>query len=293
MKVYRDKRIISLFLFPAMLLIVVFIYYPLVQSVINSLYKWSSFSPTKDWVGMANYTRMFTDPIMYQAIWNNTLYAIISIICQTGLGLVFAACLEEKFMRKYQNFFRTVLFLPSVISMSVIGLMWQLIYNPNFGLVNAVIKMLGYEGFNHAWLGSASTALLACIFVSQWQYTGYIMLLDIVAIQKVPQELFESATIDGANRAQIFFKITIPQIKEGILVSTIITIIGAYKVFTEVYVMTVGGPGRASEVLVTMMYRNGFRNDEMGYASAFAIFVFLITFILTVLQLTVSRSGKD
>ncbi len=293
MKVYRDKRIISLFLFPAMLLIVVFIYYPLVQSVINSLYKWSSFSPTKDWVGFANYTRMFTDPIMYQAIWNNTLYAIISIICQTGLGLVLAACLEEKFMRKYQNFFRTVLFLPSVISMSVIGLMWQLIYSPNFGLVNAIIQLLGYEGFNHAWLGSATTALFACIFVSQWQYTGYIMLLDIVAIQKVPQELFESATIDGANRAQIFFKITIPQIKEGILVSTIITIIGAYKVFTEVYVMTVGGPGRASEVLVTMMYRNGFRNDEMGYASAFAIFVFLITFILTVLQLTVSRSGKE
>ena len=119
------------------------------------------------------------------------------------------------------------------------------------------------------------------------------MLLYLVAMQKIPAELYESARIDGAGPTRCFFSITIPQIKEMIVVCTVITIIGSFKLFDEIYVMTAGGPGRSTEVLATAMYRSGFRNDEMGYAAAFAVVLFLITFIFTLIQLKVSRTSEE
>ncbi len=283
MNIYKNKRLAFLYLLPAVAFVVVFIYFPVVLNIFYSFFRWSAFSD-KVYIGIENYKRLFKDPIFYLALRNNTLYAIISIIFQVGLGLVLAAILEEKFVRKFQPFFRTVYFMPSVISLTVVGLLWQLIYNPNIGIVNAGLKAIGLERFAYDWLGSGKTAIYAIIAVSQWQYTGYIMLLFLIAIQEIPPDLYEAAMIDGANRIQVFFNVTVPQVKEMILVCTTITIIGAFKVFDEVYVMTAGGPGRASEVLATYMYRSAFRNDEMGYAAAIAFIIFVITFILSFLQ---------
>lgn len=293
MGLYKNKKIIILYLFPAMVLILLFIYYPIFQNFAYSLFRWSAFSPKKVFVGLANYKRLIHDPIFTIAIKNNTLYALISVICQCGIGLILAAILEEKFVRRFQPLFRTIYFLPAVISMTVIGLLWQLVYNPNIGIVNALLNALGLSKFNHVWLGESQTAIYAVIFVSQWQYVGYIMLLYLVAIQKIPQELYESAMIDGANRVRCFFHITIPQIKEMILVTTVITVIGSFKLFDEIYVMTAGGPGRSTEVLASYMYRAAFRNDEMGYAAAFATVIFIVTFLLTLVQLKLSRTGED
>ena len=236
---------------------------------------------------------MLADPVFYVALKNNALYAVVSIIFQVGAGMILAALLEEKIMRRYQKFFRTVYFMPSVISITVVGLLFQLVYNPNIGLLNSFLKAAGLEALAHDWLGQSETAMFAIIATSQWQYIGYIMLLFLVAIQKIPEELYESAMIDGANTIEKFIYVTIPQIKETILVTTIITIIGAFKVFDEVYVMTAGGPGRSTEVLASYMYRAGFRNDEMGYAATIATVIFLITFIVTLIQLKVSKEKND
>lgn len=285
MNLYQNRKLAFLYLFPAVTLIAVFIYFPVVLNMFYSMFRWSAFSIEKVYVGFENYKRLFNDPIFFRAVKNNLIYAIVSIVFQVGLGLVLAAILEEKFIRKYQGFFRSIYFMPSVISLTVVGLLWQMVYNPNIGILNALLKGIGLEKFALDWLGSSQTAIYAVVAVSQWQYTGYIMLLFLVAIQKIPSELYEAAMIDGANRVQTFFNVTVPQVKEMILVCCVVTIIGAFKVFDEVYVMTAGGPDRSSEVLATYMYRSAFRNDEMGYAAAIAFVIFIITFILSFLQM--------
>jgi raffinose/stachyose/melibiose transport system permease protein len=244
-------------------------------------------------VGLEYYLKLFKDPIFYTALKNNSLFAIISIIFQVGGGLVIAAVLEDKLIRRWQPVFRTIFFIPSVISIAVVGLLWQLLYNPDIGLINEGLRAIGQSELARAWLGDSNTAIYAIVAMSQWQYTGYIVMLFLIAMHKVPGEYYEASLIDGANRIQKFFHITIPQIKEMILVGSMITVIGAFKVFDEVYIMTFGGPGRSTEVLGTMLYRAAFRNDEMGYASAIATAIFLITLGLSLLQLRLVKSGQE
>lgn len=289
MKLYNNKKLAFLFLLPALIFLIVFVYYPIIESFILSLYKWKTFSPGKEFVGFEYYRRLFHDPVFWTALKNNALYAVISIIIQVGLGLIFAAILEEKFFRRFQPFFRAVYFMPSVISITVIGLMFQLIYHPSIGLLNQGLRAIGLDSLCHAWLGEKDTAIYAIISVSQWQSIGYIMLLFLVAIQKIPVQLYEAADMEGASAVQKFYYITLPQVKETLVMSIIITLIGGFKVFDEVYVMTAGGPGRSTEVLASYLYRSGFRNDEMGLASATATIIFLITFTMTLIQLLVAQ----
>ena len=281
----HSKITIFLYTFPALALVFGFIYLPIIQNFIFSLYRWNAFSIEKVFVGFNYYVRLFNDKTFYITLRNNSLYASISLIFQVGFGLVVASVLEEKFVRKLQPFFRTVFFIPSIISLTVVGLLWVFIYDPYIGILNAALKALGLGRFAYAWLGNPKTAIYAVIAVSQWQYIGYVVMLFLVAIQKIPPELYEAAMIDGANRVQTFFYITIPRVKAMILLTSMITIIGAFKVFDEVYVMTFGGPGRSTEVLATYLYRSAFRNDEMGLAAALGCVIFVVTFILSVFQI--------
>lgn len=293
MKLYSNKKVIVCFLAPALIMLGVFIYYPLIQAVIGSLYQWNAYLPDRTWVGLGNYLEIFKNPNLFLAIRNNILYAIISVVCQVFLAMVLAACIEEAFMRKFQKFFRSVLFLPSLISMAIIALLWKQLFNPNIGLINAFIHLLGFEDLTPLWLGDSKLAIFCCIFMSQWQYTGYCMMLDLVGIQKIPQELYESAELDGASPIQKFFKVTLPLAKESMLVTSIITIIGSFKVFTEIQVMTGGGPGHASEVLATLMYKEAFKMNSLGTANAYAFVIFIVTLVLSIIQIRLSNSGKD
>ncbi|RNB87167.1 sugar ABC transporter permease [Brevibacillus fluminis] len=293
MNAYRNQKVALLYVLPAAALVLVFIFIPILLNFYYSLYRWSGFSDTHVFVGLDYYVRLAKDPVFYTALGNNVLYAIISLVFQVGGGLVLAAILEEKLVRRMQPFFRTVFFLPSVISIAVVGLMWQFIYNPDVGLVNGALRGVGLADWVHAWLGDSQTAIYAVIAVSQWQYTGYIMLLFLLAMHKIPVELYEQASIDGAGGWRRFWHITVPQVKEMLLVTATITVIGAFKVFDEVYIMTAGGPGRSTEVLGTMLYRAAFRNDEMGYATTIATVVFLITFILSYVQIKLSKTGQE
>lgn len=293
MKAYKNKKTIILYLAPVIVGMAVFVYYPLIMTIINSFFKWASYSAAKEWAGLANYAEVFTGDNIWTIFKNNILYAVFSVIFQVGAAMVLAACLEEMFMRRFQKFFRTVMFLPSLISMAVIGLLWKCIFNPNTGLLNTMLHGIGLTELTPMWLGDADLAIFCCIFVSQWQYVGYCMLLDLIGIQKIPGEINEAALIDGAGSLKRFFYITLPMGKESMLVTAIITVIGSFKIFTEIQVMTGGGPGRATEVLATAMYRNAFVNDEMGVAGAYAVIIFVITLVLSVLQLRISHSGEE
>ncbi|QNH40737.1 carbohydrate ABC transporter permease [Bacillus sp. PAMC26543] len=290
--VNQNRIIPYLFLLPA-LVFLLFVYIPIFENVFLSLFQWSSFSPEKTFIGLKNYVELFRDPVFYQALTNNVLYAVISIVCQVFGGLILAAVLEDKLVRKWSPFFRTVFFLPVVISMTVIALLFDFIYNPETGLLNQLLQAIGLDQLTRAWLGEDSTAMLSVIFVSQWQSVGYIAMLYIVSIQKIPDELYEAARLDGAGKIQQFFHVTIPQTKEMSFVAVVMTLTGAFTVFNEPYILTGGGPGNASEVLSTFLYKSAFTKDMMGYASAIATIVLLITLALSLMQMKFFKTGKE
>ncbi|CAF1724720.1 L-arabinose transport system permease protein AraP [Bacillus subtilis] len=290
--VNQNKIIPYLFLVPA-LVFLLFVYIPIFENVFLSLFQWSSFSPEKTFIGLKNYVELFHDPVFYQALTNNVLYAVISIVCQVFGGLILAAVLEDKLVRKWSPFFRTVFFLPVVISMTVIALLFDFIYNPETGLLNQLLQAIGLDQLTRAWLGDDSTAMLSVIFVSQWQSVGYIAMLYIVSIQKIPDELYEAARLDGADKIQQFFHITVPQTKEMSFVAVVMTLTGAFTVFNEPYILTGGGPGNASEVLSTFLYKSAFTKDMMGYASAIATVVLIITLALSLMQMKFFKTGKE
>ncbi len=282
---YQNRKYLLVFLLPAVALVAVLVFFPVILNIYYSMFKWTAYSTTMDFVGIKYYQKLFTDPKILLAIRNNVMYAIVSLIFQTGLGLVIAHLFITFANTKYASITRVVIFVPAVISLTAIGMLWVIAYNPSLGFVNAFLEAVGLGALAHDWLGDAKTAMMSIIMVSQWQYIGEMVMLYTVGLQAVPLDVYESAKIDGASNIQTFFNVTIPMIKSTILMNTTITIIGAFMVFDEVYVMTSGGPGGATETLATLMYETGFRKDNMGYASAIGVLLFIITFIFSFIQL--------
>lgn len=279
-----------LFLFPSLLLLVSFVYAPAVENMIYSLFSWSSVRTESRFVGLENYRELFSSAIFWRALFNNVLYAIISILFQVFFALVIAAVLVAGvFGPLLRNFFRTAFFLPSILPVTVVGLLWQLIYQPTIGLIDQILFATGLQSLSHVWLGEEATVMISVILVSQWQWTGYMIVLFMVAIQAIPNDLYEALRMEGASRVQQFFHITMPGVRESTLILAIITIFGSFKVFDIVWVMTAGGPNNASEVLGTHMYRSAFRNDVSGYAAAVATVIFFITLAVGIVQIRLQR----
>ena len=278
------------FVLPSLVLLAVFVYGPAFENVIFSLYSWNSIDPDWDFVGLQNYRQLFANPIFWTSLANNTLYAVISVIVQVFFAMSIAAVLSAGIFRPGLNtFFRTSLFLPAILPITVIGLLWQLIYQPSIGLIDQFLFATGLDNLSRVWLGEEQTAIYAVILVSQWQWTGYMVALFMVAITAIPNDLYEALEMEGATRLQQFRHITLPGIRESTLIFTVITIFGAFKVFDIVWVMTAGGPNRASEVLGTHMYRSAFRDDVVGYSSAVATVIFVITICVGMVQLNFQR----
>lgn len=291
---HNSRKILPyIYLLPAVAMIAVFVYYPVIDNVYNSFFDWSVFTVERDFVGLRWYKELFQDDIFWICLKNNTLYALVSLVGQVFFGLVVASVLESKTFRRRSGFFRTVYFLPSVMSFIVVGLLWYLIYNPIVGPFNKVLALLGFDTATLDVLGDSRFSIYGVMFASQWMYFGYMAMLLIVGLQKIPQELYEAAQIDGANAVDSFFHITIPNLKEMILVDCIICVVGSFRLFDEVYIMTSGGPGNSSEVLSTYLYRTAFHGNQMGYASAIAIALFVITFTLAIIQMKISGTGKE
>jgi raffinose/stachyose/melibiose transport system permease protein len=275
---------------PAVLLLAVFVYYPVVENLRLSLYRWSPFTP-ETFIGIENYQRMAADPVFWGALFNNIAYAVVSVVCQVLGGLVLAGVLAELVRGRLKGILRTVYFIPAVLSLTVVGLLFTFVYNPQIGLVNGFLGFVGLDAWKHSWLGESATAIWSIIAMSQWQSIGYVAVLFIVAMQRIPRELYEAAYIDGASRIQVFRKITVPLVREMTLLATIITISGAFLVLNEVWVMTAGGPNNSSHTLASWLYKSAFFNDQMGYAAAIAVVIFLITMTAAIVQLFLNR-GK-
>jgi len=288
------KRTPYLYMLPGLLMVLVFVYIPVIANCVYSFFRLSSYSQGMTFVGFDNYVRFFRNETFWIMIRNNSLYCIISLIVQVGFGTVIALLLESKLVKtRARNIFRNIYYIPALISLTAVGLMFTFVYEPNLGLLNSALKALGLSSMTQSWLGDSKLAIYCIIAMSQWQFTGYITLLMVVAFQNVSEDYIEAAIVDGAGPVRRAISILIPLAKEQLLVCIIITIIGAFKLFTEVYSTTAGGPGNSSQVLGLFLYQNAFLHDDLGMAAVTGVFIFVITMAISIVQIRVSRSGEQ
>lgn len=281
-----------LWVVPGLLLVGVFVYFPLIQNIWLSFFNWSVFQPTPVFVGISNYLTAAGDPVFWRSLFNNIAYAVVSLVFQVGGALVLAALVEEFAGRRGRSILRAIYFIPSAVSITVAALLFYFIYQPQTGLLNELLRVVGLGGWAHTWLGQGSTAIWAIIAMSQWQSFGYTTLLYSVAIQRIPRDLFDAADLDGVGPIGRIFRITVPLVREMSTLLIIVTISGAFQVFNEVMVMTAGGPDNSSQVLGTWLYNAGFINNKFGYAAAIATVVFVLTLGIAMLQLYVGRRRR-
>ena len=277
---------------PAVVLLLVFVYYPVVENVRLSFFSWDAFNPDPQFVGLQNYQDAAADPVFWRALFNNTAYAVVSLVFQVALAMVLAAVLEEFVGQRLRGPLRTIYFIPAAMSITVVGILFSFLYNPQFGLLNRALSAVGLQSLARPWLGQESTSIWSIIAMSQWQSIGYSAVLFVVAMQRVPREYYEAARVDGAGRIRSFFTITVPMVREMTTLLVILTISGAFLVFNEVMVMTSGGPNNSSQVLGTWLYHQAFFEDNMGYASTVATVIFVITFAIAAVQITVTRRRR-
>ena len=276
----------------AVILVGWFVYYPIVDNFIVSTTDEDIFTGEVTQVGLANYQRLLDDPVVWVALWNNFLYAAISIVFQVFGAFLLAAMIEGLDSERLRRFWRAVYFVPSAISITITGLLFYFIYQPDIGLLDGVLKASGLTSLMRPWLGDEGTAIYAIIAMSQWQGFGYSTLLFAVAIQKIPRELYDAAIIDGAGPLRRLWNVTFPLTREMTGLMTIITVTGAFQVFNEVMVMTAGGPNNSSQVLGTWLYQQGFVQDNFGYGAAIATVVFVVTMLAGAAQLWYTRRRR-
>lgn len=281
-----------LYMIPGCAMVLLFVYIPVIANCVYSFFRLSSYSSGMKFVGLDNYVRFFRNETFGIMIKNNVLYCVISLIVQVGFGTVVALLLESKLAGRFRDLYRNIYYIPALISLTAVGLMFTFVYEPNLGLMNSAMKALGFSDWTQSWLGDSKIAIFCIIAMSQWQFTGYITLLMVVAFQNVPNDYIEAATVDGAGPIRRAISVILPLAKEQLLVCSIITIIGAFKLFTEVYSTTAGGPGNSTQVLGLYLYQNAFLHDDLGMAAVTGVFIFVITMVLSIIQLKVTKSGE-
>jgi ABC-type sugar transport system permease subunit len=291
----RRRPIGYLFVAPIVLFFVVFVGYPFLRSFYLSLTSWSGLGSPR-FVGLRNFQVMVDDPVFWKALGNTFLFTGVTTVLQTALPLLLAVLLNRGW--RAGVLFRTLVFIPAVISLVVTGVLWQLIYEPNFGSLNQVLRSVGLDKLAHPWLADPHTVLPALMVVSLWQSLGLFTLIYLAGLQGINPALYEAASIDGASGRQQFFHITVPMLRTVTGVVIILNLINGFKTFDVIYVMTGGGPNRASEVLGTYLYGLAFGSTAgavpaLGYATAISMVIFVLCLAATLIQLRISRRAAD
>jgi raffinose/stachyose/melibiose transport system permease protein len=268
---------IVLFLLPAVALFVLFVLFPVVQAAHYSLYKWNGLLPLDDFVGLKNYATAVGSDIFRTAIFNNTLIIVLSLTIQVPFSLFLAILLNRRF--RGRGVFRVIFFLPYVLSEAVTGVVFTLLLQPG-ALVDSSLQGAGLGGLIQDWLGDPGFVMITLFIIISWKYFGFHMILLLAGLKGIPHEIEEAAMIDGAGRWQIFRYITLPLIGPTLRVSIFLSMIGSLQLFDMVWVMTAGGPLNSSNTMAIAMFKAGFKNDQIGYGSAFAVILFLFGLVL-------------
>jgi multiple sugar transport system permease protein len=289
-----SARAAYFFLAPALLMITVFFFFPVLAALFMSftdfdIYGLSDFKNVR-FIWFDNYKTLFGDPLFWTALRNTFYFVFIGGPLSLGVSLGAAMLLNSKLV-KLKSFFRLIYFTPVVATLVSVAVVWRYIYHPRFGLLNYILDLVGIGSVD--WLGDPTWAMPAIIFLAVWKNFGYNMIIFLAGLQNIPEELYEAARIDGAGAFHQFISVTLPMLAPTTLFVGIITMIGYFQLFAEPYVMTQGGPVNSTLSIVLYMYEEGFRWWNMGYSASLAFVLFAIIFIGTLLQIKFQRSGYE
>lgn len=268
------------FTYPAMILFFIFYCIPIITSFIMSFTNWNiRRMDSPEFVGLKNFSRLFGDKYFLLAMKNTVLFAVATTIGIVILGLLLALLLNSAV--KGKSFFRTVFYLPAVLSLIVIGIMFKAVFKLDGGILNQILSAIGLSGMTHDWLGDGTTAMWCIVFVQIWKWSGFAMAIYLAGLQGIPDDYYEAARIDGANVWRRFRDVTLPLLTPAFTVVITMNTIGGFKVFEQVYVMTNGGPGNATQVLNTYIYKE-FSKGSLGRSSAMSLLLFLVIAVIAV-----------
>lgn len=269
---------------PALSFLIVFTLYPMADAIITSFYNWN-LTGRKKYIGIYNYQKLFGDSEIYDTIFRTLQYTAIILPVTLIFGFILALLLKRA--SKMNILFRTMIFSPRVSSMVAISIVWLFIYNPQYGLLNSFLRLLGVSPIR--WLNEPSTALSSLSAIAIWRMLGYSTVVYLGGIQNISEDILEASNIDGANALQTIWHITIPLVSPTTFMLLILNSIEILKMFTTINVMTNGGPAKATQNLVVMLYEYAFRRYQIGYASAIAVVLFLLILFVNLIQLTFER----
>jgi multiple sugar transport system permease protein len=270
---------------PVVLGILIFQIYPLFFSLYASFTDWNLSSAPR-WIGVQNFVDLFTtDRFFLKALSNTVIYAIGTVIPTTVIALVFAVLLNREIRGRFV--YRAIYFVPVVVPLVSIAILWQWIYEPNFGILNFLLKMVGIHG--PQWLGSSQWALPALIIAAIWRGLGYDIVLFLAGLQSISRDYYEASAIDGANPVQNFFAITLPLLSPTTFLVLVLGVIDSFQVFTMPFIMTKGGPANATISMVLLLYNDAFQYQRMGLASAIAYCLFIIVLALTLANFSLQK----
>ncbi len=273
--IFKNKRTIILGLLPALLIFCVIVVMPILRSFYYGFFQWNGLGEPI-YIGFENFVDILTDKVFWSAFQNNLYIVVASVFGQIPIGLVIAIVLNKKL--KSSSFFRTIFFLPMILSTVVVGLLWSTILNAQVGILNQFLKLIGLERLGQDWLGNPKIAMYTISVVIIWQFIGFYMIIFLAALQNIPTEIIEAADIDGAGELNKLIRITIPMIWDSIMAAVVLCIAGSMRTFDLVFVMTKGGPAHATELMATYMYNKTFEVYKYGYGSAVSLVIFVISF---------------
>ncbi|WP_432662211.1 sugar ABC transporter permease [Wukongibacter baidiensis] len=275
------------FLSPILIIFCIFMIYPIIDSLFLSFkeFKYGEYN----FVGLRNYIMLFKDEIFIKSLKNTFTYLIIQVPIMIMLALIFAVVLNQQFL-KFKGFFRISIFMPAITGLVAYALIFKLLLNSDYGLINHFLKALGFHGVD--WLSRPLSAKASIMIAITWRWTGYNMVIMIAGLQRIPYEIYEACDIDGANRFQTFMKITLPLMKPIILFCAITSTIGTLQLFDEAYILTNGGPDNATTTVAHYLYNQGFRYLKFGYAAAMSYILVGIIAILSLIQFKIAGSDS-
>jgi len=279
----KQTLLITILVAPAVILFTYLVVFPVFQAAFFSFFKWNGLGPLSQdkFRGLDNFVNLFQDPVFINAIRNNIIVVALSLVIEIPLALYVAFLINNK---KFKGavFFRTFFFLPYVLSEVITGLLWQFIYNPQYGFIKALYTAFAPDSPVPAFLADPKTVLGAIMVALVWKYFGFHMSILIAGLQDIPEDVREAAKVDGASEMQTTWKIVIPMLKPTLFISVFFSIVGSLQVFDVVWAMSRGGPVNASETMVTYLYTYGMKRMNIGYGSAVAIVIFTFCLVFSI-----------
>ena len=279
----------ALFLAPVIILLIIFIFYPIIDTFITSGYKWNGISTEKKFIGLLNWITLIKDVSFWIAFKNNLIIMVLSISVQIPIGLALATFLD--FGGKKLNIYKVLWFIPLLMSSVAIGFLFTYTLATNGGIISTISALFG--GGNIDLLGNPKLALLTVIAVICWQFTPFYMVYFMASYTNIPFDVFEAARIDGATRGQYFWRIALPLLVPSMKSAAILSMVGSLKYFDLIYVMTGGGPGTSTELMATYMYKQSFKTFNMGYGSAVAGGMFILITMVSLITMKLLNGKKE